>query len=169
VHEGAFPGALHELLGLWIDEFHPLAKGQAVKVTGGLVGDVWSETVVLRGAETIRRYVDGPDAGGAALTRHRFGNGTAWYLSTRLDARQLADIVRQVSAETRLGDPLVAPDDLEIVRRVRSDGAAYLFLINHNESAVEFRASGVDLLTGTEHQGVVPIPEGGAVVLRESR
>jgi beta-galactosidase len=169
VHDGPYPGALRELLGLWIDEFHPLAKGQEVKVTGGLVGDVWSETVVLDGAETIRRYVDGPDAGGAAVTRHRFGLGTAWYLSTRLDARQLADIVRQVSAETRLTDPLEAPDDLEIVRRVSGGGTTYLFLINHNESAVEFCASGTDLLTGIDHRGVVHVPEGGAVVLRESR
>jgi beta-galactosidase len=168
VPDGAYPGGLRDLLGLWIDEFHPLAKGQQVQVTGGLVGDVWSETVVLSGAETIRRYVDGPDAGGSALTRHRHGLGTAWYLSTRLDPTQLADVLRQVSAGTRLSPSPDAPENLEIVRRVGGDGTTYLFLINHDTVPVDFAAAGTDLLTGTVHDGMVRIEEGGAVVLRES-
>lgn len=86
VHEGPCPGALREVLGLTVEEFSPLLKDQRIRVTGPddaeLTGDVWTEFVVPRGAETMWTYADGPAAGHPAVTRHRLGAGTAWYVST---------------------------------------------------------------------------------------
>jgi beta-galactosidase len=64
--------------------------------------------------------------------------------------------------------PAVAglPPRLEAVRR-RGDDGRWLFLLNHADRPLRAAADGVDLLTGTEHDGEVEVPGGGVVVLRE--
>ncbi|GAA2841473.1 beta-galactosidase [Nonomuraea rubra] len=71
IHPGAHPGALRELLGLSIEEFHPLREHETVTLTGGpdaltgapIVARVWSERVRPAGAVTVRDFAEGPDAG----------------------------------------------------------------------------------------------------------
>ena len=80
MHPGAYPGALRDLLGLWIDEFHPLAAGESVAVgpDASHRATVWSESVVPTGAAAVWRFATGPDTGSPALTRHQVGRGTAF-------------------------------------------------------------------------------------------
>ncbi|MFD0392590.1 beta-galactosidase trimerization domain-containing protein [Streptomyces nogalater] len=101
VHEGAYPGVLRDVLGLTVEEFSPLLKDQRVRLTGpdGPGHGVWSEFVVPRGAETVWRYADGLTAGRPAVTRHRFGRGTAWYVSTRLDTRGLDTLLGRAAED----------------------------------------------------------------------
>ncbi len=79
VHEGAYPGVLRDVLGLTVEEFSPLLEDERVRLTGPdgseLTGDVWTEFVVPRGAETVWTYADGLSAGRPAVTRHRHGRG----------------------------------------------------------------------------------------------
>ena len=59
--------------------------------------DVWTDR--LRpgpDTEVVATFVDGPAAGGAAVTRHPLGAGAAWYVATRLDPDGLARLVRRV-------------------------------------------------------------------------
>ena len=119
---------------------------------------MWSERVVLRGATALRRFVDGPDAGEPAVTRHDVGAGSAWYVATRLDRHGLADVLEPALAGV---EPLGVPAEVEAVRR-----EGYLFLINHGDAEVVVAASGHDLLDGSEHDGEVAIPAGGVRVLR---
>ncbi|MEV6864601.1 beta-galactosidase [Streptosporangium subroseum] len=84
-------------------------------------GTFWSEHVHLRGAEALALYT-GPHASAAALsglpaiTRNRYGAGTALYLSTRLADDAYARL---------LG---LRPAPVELVRR-----GEWLFAINHGE------------------------------------
>ena len=84
---GGYPGAFRELLGIRVEEFTPLRDGEQVRLDDGSVGDVWSEHLHLAGAEAVASYVDGPVPGVPAVTRHAHGEGTAWYLATRLTRR----------------------------------------------------------------------------------
>ncbi|GGP94610.1 beta-galactosidase [Streptosporangium pseudovulgare] len=138
VRTGGYPGALRDLLGVRVEEFHPLPPGAALALTGPGgedlgTGTFWSEHVHLEGAEALARYgasVPAPgigphDAGwgaGAALhglpaiTRHRYGAGTALYVSTRLPD---ADLSRLLGLE---------PSPLELVRR-----GEWVFAVNHGD------------------------------------
>jgi beta-galactosidase len=168
VPPGPHPGALRDLLGVDVEEFHPLRPGETLAVEGGLTGDVWSELVVARGAQPWRRFVDGPDAGEPAVTRHELGRGAAWYLATRLDRVGLRPLLAEVlSAAGVDGEPDV-PADVEAVRR-RRDGRRYLFLFNHGQDTAHVPAAGRDLLDGSEHDGEVMVPAGGVRVLREAQ
>jgi beta-galactosidase len=162
VRPGGYPGAFTELLGVRMEEFHPLPPGQTVRLSGGGTGAVWRELGRSTGAEVLESYVDGPVAGSPAVTRH----GRAWYTSTRLVEVSLDRLVGQVCAAAGAA-PVLAdrPAGLEAVRRRHADGRAYLFLINHAGPAAAVAAAGTDLLTGAEHPAGVTVPPGGVVVL----
>ncbi|MFC1440290.1 beta-galactosidase [Streptacidiphilus sp. N1-10] len=180
VHPGPYPGALRDVLGLTVEEFLPLRAGQEVALDGvgtgtgadgaplaPLSGDVWTETVVPRGAETVWRYTDGPAAGGPAITRHSLGAGHAWYVSTRLSPAQLAPVLALAGQDARLPDRSELLHDVEVVRRSGAEGD-YLFAINHTaaEAKVTLPAPGTELLTGERASGCLPLPPGSVRVVR---
>ncbi|WP_030990358.1 beta-galactosidase [Streptomyces sp. NRRL WC-3744] len=171
VHEGAYPGALRDVLGLTVEEFSPLLKDERVRLTGPdgseLTGDVWTEFVVPRGAETVWTYADGLTAGRPAVTRHRLGRGTAWYVSTRLDAQGLDALVGWAADDAGLAPRADLPRDVEVVRR-HGDSGTYLFVINHTagDTKVPLDAPGTELLTGEAAAGRLAVPAGAVRVVR---
>jgi beta-galactosidase len=171
VHGGAHPGALRDVLGLTVEEFSPLLEDERVRLAGpdgcGLSGDVWTEFVVPRGAETVWRYADGLTAGRPAVTRHRRGRGTAWYVSTRLDAQGLDAVLGRAAGDARIAPRDDLPQDVEVVRRSGESGT-YLFAINHTagDTKVPLDVPGTELLTGERAAGRLPVPAGAVRVVR---
>ncbi|GAA2461848.1 beta-galactosidase [Streptomyces macrosporus] len=171
VHPGPHPGALRDVLGLTVEEFQPLRAGRRVTVeaAGGpsLEGDVWAETVVTRGAETVWTYADGPAAGGPAVTRHRLGEGTAWYVSTRLGPDGLDAVLAAACADAGLAPRDGLPRDVEVVRR-SGEGGTYLFALNHTgvDAKVPLESAGTELLGGERVAGHLAVPAGGVRVVR---
>jgi beta-galactosidase len=164
MHPGGQPGALRELLGLSVEEFLPLRAGETIRLEEGQTADVWAEHVVTEGAETVLRYVDGPAAGGPAVTRHAVGQGTAWYVSTRLSGADLGSVLQRAYSDATLRRPDL-PEGIEVVRRV-SDSATYLIAINHTTEDATIPAAGLDLLTHTPHAAPTLIPAGDTRILR---
>ncbi|MEU0165182.1 beta-galactosidase [Streptomyces iakyrus] len=171
VHEGAYPGPLRDVLGLTVEEFSPLLPGERVRVTGldgtELSADVWTEFVVPRGAETVSAYADGPAAGLPAVTRHRLGEGTAWYVSTRLGADGLDALLGRAGEDAGLAPRADLPRDVEVVRRTGTSGT-YLFAVNHtgSDAKVPLEAPGTELLTGDRAAGRLAVPAGAVRVVR---
>ncbi|MGY5116733.1 beta-galactosidase [Streptomyces sp. 900105755] len=171
VHEGAYPGPLRETLGLTVEEFSPLLKDQRVRLTAPdgseLTGDVWTEFVVPGAAETVWRYADGLTAGRPAVTRHRLGEGTAWYVSTRLDAHGLDALLGRAAEDARIAPRAELPRDVEVVRRTGESGT-FLFAINHTatDAKVPLEAHGTELLTGERAAGRLAVPAGAVRVVR---
>ena len=75
IHPGAYPGALRELLGLSVEEFHPLREDETVTLaTVGVTGPDLVRAGPPRGrARPCRHFTDGPDAGHPAVTANAFG------------------------------------------------------------------------------------------------
>ncbi|MFJ2443500.1 beta-galactosidase [Streptomyces sp. NPDC087658] len=171
VHPGAHPGALRDVLGLTVEEFSPLGTGERVRITAAdgaeLTGDVWTEFVVPQGAETVWTYADGLTADRPAVTRHRLGEGTAWYISTRLDAPSLDTILGVAAADAGIAPRAELPCDIEVVRRAGENGS-YLFVINHTgtDTEVPLTGDGTELLTGERAAGGLAVPAGAVRVVR---
>jgi beta-galactosidase len=161
VHPGGYPGALSSLLGLTVEEFRPLRAGETVRLSNGASGDVWTELVEPRGADTVLTYVDGPAAGEPAVTRHRVGDGTAWYVSTRLHGDDLGDVLRRACADAGVPPRDDLPADLEVVRR-----GEYVIAVNHAAVDAKLPATGTELITGTRCDGVLHVPAGDVRVVR---
>nr|WP_277605661.1 beta-galactosidase [Glycomyces sp. L485] len=165
VHPGAHPGALRETLGLWVEEFHPLAEGDAASLDSGARGRIWSERVRLEGAQALTSFADGPDAGHPALTRHRLGAGTAWYAATALDdSTGLRALLSEALDHAGVPRPIGVPEHVEIVHR-----GDYCFLINHTDQDTTVPGiRGADALDGTAYSGDIPVAAGDAVIVRTS-
>jgi beta-galactosidase len=128
---GGYPGAFREVLGVRVVEWHPQAPGTVITLsTSGaadLIADRWIERVETAGAETISLYADGPLAGSPAITRNRYGSGSAWYVSTGLTDDSLQTLLKQVASLAGVRPVLPdLPSDVEAVRR-----GDLLFLFNH--------------------------------------
>ncbi|SER50055.1 beta-galactosidase [Streptomyces sp. yr375] len=171
VHEGAYPGALRDVLGLTVEEFSPLLQGESVRVTGPdgseLAGDVWTEFVVPQGAEPVWTYADGLTAGHPAVTRHRLGEGTAWYVSTRLGHEGLDALLGWAAEDAAIAPRADLPHDVEVVRRTGASGS-YLFVVNHTatDAKVPLGTPGTELLTGEPAAGRLAVPAGAVRVVR---
>ncbi|MBD3138704.1 beta-galactosidase [Microbispora bryophytorum] len=143
---GGYPGALREILGVRVEEFRPLAEPVELPELGPAT--VWSEVVHLEGAEAVARY----PGGRPAVTRHRFGAGTAWYVSTRLDDSGYARVLAH-AGPAGSGTPGV-----EVVRQ-----RDRVFAINHTEDEQPVPVDGIDLITGRPVDG--SLGPGGYVVV----
>jgi beta-galactosidase len=134
VFEGPVPGALSRVLGISIDEFGPLPADTTVRLASGASGTRWTDALLLEGAEAVDTYETGPLAGSPAVTRHAFGRGTAWYLSTDFTADALASVLAGAYADAGVvaGDPSLA--GVERVER-RGDGVTFTTWINHTDHA----------------------------------
>ena len=164
VHPGGYPGALRDLLGLTVEEFLPLRAGERVRLDDGSVGDVWAEDVKLAGATAVRRYADGPAPGGPAVTRHPYGSGTAWYISTRLGGPPLGEVMSQVFADAGLTGRTGLPRDVEVVRR-----PPYTFVVNHGMGDVVLPGvTGLEVLTGEDCAHGLRVPAGRVRVVRDA-
>ncbi|WP_249714806.1 beta-galactosidase [Rhizomonospora bruguierae] len=166
VRLGGYPGALRDVLGIRVEEFHPQPPDATVPLSGGLTGRLWRETVYLAGAAAVEYYTEdggaegsGAAGGGAAITRH----GTAWYVSTALDDDSYRRLLTRVATEAGVAPaPSGTPAGVEVVRRGR-----YLFLLNHTAEPAEIPATGVELLTGEPVTGCLTVPPGEVAVLRQ--
>jgi beta-galactosidase len=145
---GGYPGAFRDWLGVWTEEFRPLQRDEIVHLDDGSTVVEWTEDTVLAGATPVLRYADGDGVGRAAVTRHRHGAGTAWYVGAHLSAATAAQVLDQVTAGLDLPPVAVTAPGVEAVRRITPDGGV-LFLLNHTDADAEVEAAGVDLITGS--------------------
>ncbi len=164
---GGYPGAFRDLLGIRVEEFAPLRHSEHVRLSTGGTGDVWTEHLHVDGAESKADYLDGQLPGVPALTRNDFGQGSAWYVATRLDQATIGSVVEQVllDAEVRFAESIPG---LERVRRVAEDGRSWTFLINHNVVPVSVECAGHELLTAADVHGSLLVAPGGVAVVREA-
>jgi beta-galactosidase len=148
---GGYPAPWRELLGLRVEEFAPLPENAVVRLDGALgadgadgVGRAWQDAIDLRGADPLLRYAEGHLVGQAAVTRHPYGDGEAFYLGTLPDQATLRGLVEQACRLARVEFRSDVPPGVEAVRR-----GDYLFLISHLDHPVELDLGGKsrDLLT----------------------
>jgi beta-galactosidase len=162
---GGYPAEpLREALGIRVEELRPLGRDQLIALSDGTHASVWTECLRAEGAEVIAEYTDGMLAGAPALTRHAFGHGRGWYLSTRLDEAGYRSLVARLLTEAGVGPDLpgLSPG-VEAVTRHGSDGRRWRIVLNHSADAAPLPEPAHDLLTaGTVHE----LPPGGCAVLR---
>ena len=155
VRLGGYPGSFRELLGVRVEEFHPLPAGAQLKLSDGSVSSVWSEHVHLAGADAVQAFTEYPLEGVPSLTRRAVGAGTAWYLATFPDRDGIEAIVDRLLADSGVAPLALADPGVELMRRRAADGQGFLFAINHTRSAASVQVSGLDIITGEPFTGLV--------------
>jgi beta-galactosidase len=171
IRPGGYPAPFREMLGLWVEEFAPYPEGvtNTVHTTDGqsFACSFWSDVIHLEGAEALATYEQDYFAGGAALTRHRFGRGCAFYAGTDPGAAGIDWLLGRACAEAGVR-PVVqnVPAGVEVLRR-SSGTADWLFVLNHSGQAVQvpLETPGTDLLTGRPVDGTLDLEPAGVAII----
>ncbi len=169
---GGYPAPFQDMLGLWIEEHIPYQNemDNIVKTEDGLTftNTMWAELIHLLGAQPLAIYTEDYYQGRPAFTRHNYGSGTAFYLSTELEPQGLFWIINRIIIETGL-QPVVndLPDGVEVMQR--TDGQKFwLFILNHNNVDMEIKIEkpGIDLLSGQMIYSHITLPAFGVSVIK---
>lgn len=187
IRTGGYPGALRDVLGIRVEEFHPLHPAASATlnvpdpVPAGpdgslaghrwnarqLTGHRWTERLRTEGADVLAAYSAGPLASLPAVTRHAFGAGTAWYLSTLLSAGDLTALLHGIAAEAGVLPASPAPPGVSVTRRRDGRGRSWLYALSHGTAMATLPTSGLELMTRHEIAGALRLPPGGTAVVRE--
>jgi len=111
----------------------------------------WFETLELQGAEALYTYEDGyyAGAGGTAASKNRFGDGSAYYLGTRIGREPMKALVCQALEEAHIGPVVDIPQGMQLVRR-----GNHWMVTNHSEIALTLQLPyPARLLHGTAPDG----------------
>jgi beta-galactosidase len=185
---GGYPGALRNVLGAWSEEMHPLAGvGEQVKLStadgGTYSASYWTEHLHTETAEVLAGYSSGRLAGVPAITRNSFGEGSAVYLSARVEDGLLKQLLDDELQHAGVEPILKAPTGVQVRRRAglgpgggspdaggSGDAAkSFLLVLNHNDApaSVDVLDGGIDRISGQSIHGEVELPANGVLVLEE--
>jgi beta-galactosidase len=172
---GGYPGALRKLLGVHVEEFDPWTEtmsNQLIIEEGPLRGTypctLWGEVVHLEGAHALGVFAHDYYAQGPALTVHQFEQGQVYYLATQVSRDLLARLTHQLCRQAGVEPVLNAPKGVEVTRRVRADGRAVFFLLNHThqtETVTLPVGSFTSLLNGHMVEGQIEVAANDVAVL----
>jgi beta-galactosidase len=176
VHLGPYGGPLRPLIGCDIVDVAPLAPADVATVewedgttsTATFWLDIATERPE-RSAKVLARVTSGPRAGAPAVVQSHFGQGTVYYVGTRLDADGLQRVYDLIPA-LRPGAADFTAGRTDGVERVvrRSPGHDYEFLINHTdqERKVLLSAPGYDVLGERPADGTLALGRQGVAIVR---
>lgn len=135
------PGPFGDLFGVRVEETDSAAPGDDNEVSLTWSGDPTPSTASLvfellvpEGAEVVGTYQRDFYADRAAVTRHRIGEGEAWYVGTDLDASGLDRILRTILDRHDLVGPHADDPDIEVV-----DRGNHRFILDHAAATVDIQ------------------------------
>lgn len=106
-----------------------------------------------KNARSLAKYGSEFYAGVPAITENKAGQGTAWYVGSRLDHDGLSHLIDHVLRVTKVQGLVEAPTDLEITKRIKDGHELYFVLNMRNEERTlpaELVDGWTDLLTGQQ-------------------
>jgi beta-galactosidase len=175
---GGYPAELRTLLGIHVEEFDPWTPEMTNKIAikdGPLAGiypcTLWGELLHLEGAQALGVFAHDYYANGPALTVNQYGQGRAYYLATQPVDVLLANLAKELCHEVGVESVLQAPKGIEVTKRVRADGRAIYFLLNHTQHAHHVllpTGTFLSLLDGKSITAKIEVSAMNVVVVRET-
>ncbi|MGN0435747.1 MAG: beta-galactosidase [Wujia sp.] len=137
--QGAYPGKLGDILGLWVEECDALPEGEKNSfVWNGKQYPARILCDIIRpvNAETLSVYEEDFYANETVISVNSYGEGKAYYIGTSSDDDFYMDFIAKLCAEKGIRPEFGTYDNLEVTARYK-DGNRYLFLLNHGEAAID--------------------------------
>jgi beta-galactosidase len=178
VVEAHLPGLLRDVFGVTVEEYDSPPPGVATPLSAEGAGhnsaraataDGWCDVLAPEGATPLMAYAGQHYAGRAAVTRHAFGRGQAYYAGTfgnaalhdQLAAHLLDDAGLAASARP-------AADGVEMTWRHADDGTRLLFVLNHTTEthSVSLAGAFTNLLDGRAFADAADIGPRDVLLLR---
>jgi beta-galactosidase len=172
-HERTLPGLLSDSLGVSIEEYEAIANDMEYEVVGK--GDFEGKFSVIRYADWTRAVKAETLAGFgqwhlkkfAALTRNRYGKGTAYYVGAVVKEDAFYDkLIAELLKTARVRPVARPPAGVEVSVR-QGKGRKLLFVINHTEErkTVKVPEGKRELITGKKTGKTLTLGEYGVAVI----
>ncbi|TGA98492.1 beta-galactosidase [Sporolactobacillus shoreae] len=173
VYLGGYPGAYRDLLGIYVEEFAPLKKGEVHQIKtpwGESSIQIWEECIHLRGAQALATFNNGYLSGMPAVTENSYGAGKTFYVGTHPYKDFLKRLLGGIMTEAQVSAPLNVPEGVEVTVR-ESPSAKYYFILNHSDTEKMFVTDKefVDLLTDRPASGIVQIKSMDVKILKSKK
>lgn len=163
---GSLPAGLAELFGASVYEVEPVFAESVAEVRLELDGAAlqggrtryWVEPLELHGAEPIAFFADSFRKGMPLAVRNRYGQGSAYYLGTALEAAQMSAVLQRAMRDAGASaHPLVCGDGVEVVCRVTGDGRPVyvLFNVSREEAVVRLDREYEERIAGRNVAGAL--------------
>lgn len=138
---GGYPGALRELLGIWVEEMDYMGEecNEVIFRNGERYQTKQQcDLIHLEGAGMYAAYCreDYYYFNMPAITVNYYGKGRAYYIGTRLEEMGLNAIMDEICKEIGINSLLDSKEKLEICKR-HKDEADYYFITNYQKSPIE--------------------------------
>jgi beta-galactosidase len=171
---GGYPALFKKMLGITVEEFAPAVGDEkfSVRFNDGseTVSDLWSEVIHLEGAEVLAKFTAGFCADKPAITKHRYGKGTAYYIGTRLSLEDMQRIFASIFTTAGVKPVLPAPIGVDVV--LRKGEHSFLCIMNNLQETVTLdlqNYAGTDLLTGERSEKTVTLKSYDVRIIRLQR
>ncbi|WP_282935335.1 beta-galactosidase [Paenibacillus sp. RC67] len=177
VTPGGYPGELRKLLGIWVEEIDALFPDQRNAIVmqqkvGQLEGvyecGLVCEVVHPEGADTMAVFETDFYKGSAALTRHHYGKGEAWYAATDPSGEFMQQWLKQLCESKGITPLSDAPPEVEVTRREKDD-KQFTFIMNHSDHQIKVNTgehAQKELLSGTNIKGDIQLESKQIMILQ---
>ena len=174
---GGMPGCgLRDLFGLRVNETSDysfpgcgiqnsvLYRGKAYPVKAN------ADIPILEGAEKLGEYEEDFFRGASAVSKNRYGNGTAYHIAFRPDEAFAYDFIKDLceSLEIHAPDAVTGDPHIRVICR-EGDGEAYYFALNcsKEEQTVTLHHPMMNILEEKTLNGSYTLPPFGYLVLKD--
>ena len=178
-HLGGMPGCgLRDLFGLRVDETSDYScPGCGIHNSVRYGKSIYPVTAnadipILEGAEMLGEYQEDFFRGSSAVSRNRYGAGSAYHIAFRPDDAFLYDFIRDLCDGLQIHAPDAVTGDANIRVTCREgDGEAYYFVLNCSKQAQGFTLHRPmrDVLSGETKSGSDTLPPFGTLILKDLR
>lgn len=136
--QGAYPGKLSDVLGIWIEEIDALPKDKEnhfIYHNKTYPCHIACDLLHLQGATSLSVYQDDFYQGMPVLTKNQYGKGTAYYIATRSNEDFYQEFLKTICNDLNIHPLLDVPQGVEVTKR-ENDVYEYYFILNHLEESV---------------------------------
>lgn len=126
------PTLYRKLIGAYVEEYDPIGYAENTVMIGSQAYRCrqWCDILTTETAQALGVYGDGYFAGKAAVTKNRYGRGTAYYIGTVGEKSLYRCIAEQALKEADIPHTGLLPNGIEITTR-SGENAAYRFIFNN--------------------------------------
>lgn len=152
----ALPARMTDCFGMSYSQY--TAPGTAA--VQGRPARLFAELLTPNGAKTLAAYEHKYWGAYAAMTRHAYGRGAAWYIGCYTDKAVLKNLLTGAAADAGLAEP-VARWPVTVRTARAADGRALHFVLHYSQQEETLPcpwAEAADLLTGETFRRGQPMP-----------
>lgn len=144
-HLGGFPGNLTDVFGIWNEEIDSIYGTNTLVTDNGeyTITDFCERIHPNEDTEVLGTYKNDFYSGEPAAVRHKYGNGTAYYLAARTEIKYLKELYSEILRNNGI-QPLIQTESDDVIAVKRGE-KIFIMNFSENENTLEFKGDELHL------------------------